>query len=377
MPGSNNNVQYSNAYRLETSAAEEYLLAQKTANDISILNVDGDPNGTAQANIGSVAYDRTNGDWYRKETGTGNTGWVIANGAFTTVTGDDAVTTSPDAAGDILLSGVAVANGTYSKPLYIDQDSVTSNQENWNIQVSAAITGAPADKNDAGICSFDDTSFSVNADGYVSFVGGSGPPALTFTGDDAIATSPDGSGDVELNGVIVANGTYAKPLYIDQDSVDLSLENWNLQLSAAITGAPADSNDAGIASFDDTDFNVDSNGFVSLVGSPTIFWQEVAINTNMAINNGYITNAAGSIDLALPTIASVGDVVRITRKGAGAFVVVQAAGQSIQFGSDITTIGATGSITSLNVGDSLEILCITANTGWQVLSSVGAGFTIA
>lgn len=377
MPGSENKVSYSNGYRLQASDSQEYYLAQRTATDISIINVDGDPNGVAGANIGSVAYDRTNGDWYRKETGTGDTGWVLANGALSTVTGDDSVTTSPDSSGDIGLSGVIVANGTYSKPLYIDQDSVDANQENWNLQLATTLGSAPSDSNDAGIISANSAQFTIDANGWLSLIGGPSPPALTITGDDGVATSPDGSGDIEMNGVVVANGTYSKPLYIEQDSVDSSLENWNLQLATTLSSAPSDSNDAGIISADESDFTIDSNGFMQLVGSPTIFWQEVAVNTNMDTNNGYITNAAGSIDLALPTTASVGDRVRITRKGAGDFVVVQAAGQSIRFGSSITTTGATGSITSLNVGDSLEILCITENTGWQVLSSIGAGFTIA
>jgi hypothetical protein len=377
MPGSNNNVQYSKGYRLELSGAQEAYLAQKAADDISILNVDGEPNGVVEANIGSIGFDSTNGDWWRKDSGTGNTGWVLANGTFTTVKGDDTVTTSPDSNGNIELSGVIVANGTNVKPLFIAQDSVDANQENWNLQLSTALASAPSDSNDAGISSFLNTQFAVDANGFVTLVGGVTPPALTITGDDSLATQPNGSGNWNFSGVAVANATHATPLFVRQDSVDANQENWDIQVSTALTGAPGDKNDAGIASFDDTDFTVDGDGFVQLVGSPTIFWQEVAINTNMAINNGYITNAAGSINLALPTTASVGDRVRLTRKGAGAFVVQQAAGQSIRFGSSITTTGGTGSITSLNVGDSLEILCITANSGWEVLSSIGAGFTIA
>lgn len=376
MPGSNNNVQYSNGYRLEISAAQEFLLAQKTANDVSILNVSGDPNGVAQANVSSVAYDRTGGDWYRKATGTGNTGWVIANGAFTNVEGDDAVTTSPDAGGTIEFFGQIVANATHAKPLFIAQDGVNPNQENWDLQVSTELAAAPGDTNDAGICSFSDAQFAVDANGFVTLVGGVTPPALTVTGDDGVPTSPDGSGDIELNGVTVSNGTYAKPLFINQDGVDTSLENFNIQVSTELAAAPGDSNDAGIASFHDTDFTVDANGFVQLVGTSPLFWQEVAINTNMAVNNGYVTNAAGSINLALPTTAVLGDRVRIVRKGAGAFVVVQGIGQTLHFGSSSTSTGAGGSTTSLNRWDALEIVCVTTNTDFVVISSQGAGFTI-
>lgn len=375
MGGFDNGNVYGFGGRIEPSTARSFIVCPKNSG-ISIYNVDGDPNGTAVANIGSVAYDRTNGDWYRKDTGTGNTGWVLANGAFTSVVGDDSVTTDPDSSGVIDLVGKTVANATYAKPLFINQDGVTANQENWNIQLSTELAAAPADSNDAGICSFSDAQFAVDANGFVTLVGGVTPPALTFTGDDGTATSPDSGGDVALHGVTVANATYSKPVYINQDSGDTHLENFNVQVTKARTGAPSNKNDAGLASFDDTDFTVTTHGYVQLVGSPTLLWQEVAINTNMSTNHGYVTNAAGSINLALPTTAALGETVRVVRKGAGAFVIVQAIGQQVHFGSSATTSGGGGSITSLNQWDAIEIVCTTANTTFAVLSSQGAGFTI-
>jgi len=375
MAGFDNSVVYPIGVRLEDSTQQAIGIMQKT-DSISQINIAGSPEGVAAANVGSIAFDRTGGDWYRKDTGTGNTGWVLANGALTTVTGDDGVTTSPDAGGDIELIGVAVNNATFSKPLWISQDSVDTNQENWSIQVATEIAAAPGDKNDAGICSFNDGQFTVDANGFVALVGGVTPPALTFTGNDGVPTSPDGSGDVELIGVAVNNATFASPLWISQDGVDTSQENFSIQVSTEIASAPGDKNDAGICSFDSSDFTVDNDGFVQLVGASGLFWQEVAINTNMLAQNGYVTNAAGSINLALPTSAVLGDIVRIVRKGAGGFVIVQAIGQTIHFGSSNTTTGVAGSVTSLNRWDALELVCTTANTDFTVISSQGAGFTI-
>ena len=82
MPGSNNRVQFSNGYRLEASAAEEWQLMQSTATDVSYVNNAGSPEGVVPANMGSICNDRTNGNIYFKHTGTGVTGWVlIASGA--------------------------------------------------------------------------------------------------------------------------------------------------------------------------------------------------------------------------------------------------------------------------------------------------------
>lgn len=121
---------------------------------------------------------------------TGNAIWKLvatgsgASGAVLSLTGDDSTVISPDAGGNINLSGTTVANGTNAKPLFI-AGTVGSFLEDIQAQVSAAITGAPADKNDAGLCSFDDTSFAVDANGYVTFIGSTSD----FTWNDVTGTT--------------------------------------------------------------------------------------------------------------------------------------------------------------------------------------------
>jgi len=181
-----------------------------------------------------------------------------------TLTGDTAITVSPDATGDIDLSGVVVANATNAKPLYVDEDAV-NNKLNFQVQVASDITGAPSDKNDAGICSFSDTQFVVDANGYVTLVGGTNPPPQTLTGDDGVSVGPNGSGNIDLLGVTVVNGTNGQALYTDGDTASNKID-FEIQLSADRTGAPADSKDAGVCSFDDTAFTVDANGYVTLKG---------------------------------------------------------------------------------------------------------------
>ena len=86
--------------------------------------------------------------------------------------------------------------------------------------------------------------------------------------------------------------------------------------------------------------------------------------------DGYMTSSVGTITLVLPAISNLGDLIRITNLG-GNFSLTQSVGQSINFGNDTTTVGVGGSISSLNIGDSLELVCYFANTGFQVLSSMG------
>lgn len=92
----------------------------------------------------------------------------------------------------------------------------------------------------------------------------------------------------------------------------------------------------------------------------------------LAVNNGYIANNAGTIAFSLPASSVVGDTIRITGiNNATGWQITQGAGQQIFFGTASTTLGAGGTLTSSATRDSIEIVCVVANTIWNVLSSIG------
>jgi hypothetical protein len=94
---------------------------------------------------------------------------------------------------------------------------------------------------------------------------------------------------------------------------------------------------------------------------------------NMIPNTGYVNNNnAAVVTYTLPTVAQVGSIIRIAMTGSpGAWVLAQNAGQSIMFGTVQTTVGVSGGLNSNGPGDAIEMICIVANTTWQVLSSLG------
>jgi hypothetical protein len=111
---------------------------------------------------------------------------------------------------------------------------------------------------------------------------------------------------------------------------------------------------------------------ITIASTNGIAWTEVTVTSQaMAVDSGYIANNAGLVTLTLPATAVVGDRVRIAGKGAGGWRCGQNAGQTINFGNTATTAGVAGYIDSTNQYDALELLCITANTTWVALSSVG------
>lgn len=191
---------------------------------------------------------------------------ITASGGVTSLEADDGNIVSP-AAGVIQVDGSIVANGTNAKPLFTD--GATANTAIWELQVGTAVTGAPGDTNDAGIVSFDDTQFTVDADGFVQLISaGNFIDAVNVdfsTGPGTNPVLPDGSGDITITGNAVANATNANMPVASHSRAANSL-TLEVQVGAAITGAPADNFDAGLVSLSDAYFSVDSNGFVEIIG---------------------------------------------------------------------------------------------------------------
>lgn len=103
-----------------------------------------------------------------------------------------------------------------------------------------------------------------------------------------------------------------------------------------------------------------------------ITWNTVSGTTQTAaVSNGYIANNAGLVTITLPTTAAVGSIIEVTGQGAGGWKLGQPASVLVNFGSITTTTGTGGSIASTNTFDSLRIVCIVANTTWNVLSAQG------
>jgi hypothetical protein len=91
----------------------------------------------------------------------------------------------------------------------------------------------------------------------------------------------------------------------------------------------------------------------------------------MSVNNGYIADNSALITFTLPATAALGSIVRVTGKGTGRWTIAQNSGQTIYFGSSTTTTGTGGSLSSTLQRDSVEIVCVTANNDWNVLSVQG------
>lgn len=101
-------------------------------------------------------------------------------------------------------------------------------------------------------------------------------------------------------------------------------------------------------------------------------WQEV-ITSSVALlpNNGYIMNNASRVIGTLPLTCPQFGIIRLSGKGAGGWKLAQNDGQTVHFDGNSTTTGTAGFLSSQNTFDAIELICITANTDFSVISSVG------
>ena len=177
----------------------------------------------------------------------------------------------------------------------------------------------------------DVNDFTVTVAGYVNSLSG-------LTAGDLYYLSPTVAGGVQTTMPSVV-GQIVRPVYIAISTTEAFVMYW---VGDVVT-------------------NTTPTGFT---------WNVVTTNTPMVKDNGYITTS-GTITLSLPTSAAVGDIVQVAGSTGTGWIVTQAAGQSIQFGIDTTTVGVTGGLASLTATDGVELVCIVANTTFLVISSIG------
>ena len=142
--------------------------------------------------------------------------------------------------------------------------------------------------------------------------------------------------------------------------------------STALTLATVNGN---VGSFTNASVTVNAKGLITAVsngsGGGGLTWTATTVNATMAVANGYLANKGTLLTLTLPTTSAVGTTVRVAGMNAGLWLIAQGASQYVKFGNQTTTTGAGGSLASVLTYDAVELVCIVADTGWVVVSSVG------
>jgi len=101
-----------------------------------------------------------------------------------------------------------------------------------------------------------------------------------------------------------------------------------------------------------------------------IGWNNITGTTQqMVTNTAYVAANAGLVTLTLPVLAGFGTVQGVVGHGAGGWLIAQNAGQNIQVGATSTTAGVGGSVASSNFSDTIDLVCVVANTTWAIVGA--------
>jgi hypothetical protein len=116
-------------------------------------------------------------------------------------------------------------------------------------------------------------------------------------------------------------------------------------------------------------WSVIANKWIQLLDSSNgLNWTTITVvSVNAAPNNGYITNRSSTpVQVVLPAVFNIGDVVEVLGLGHGGWSLVANAGQTIVFGSVATSTA--GAINSDIDNANIIVKGLVANTTWTVTS---------
>jgi len=95
----------------------------------------------------------------------------------------------------------------------------------------------------------------------------------------------------------------------------------------------------------------------------------VTTSITMSPNTQYIIQAGAPVNLLLPPVSAVGDVIRIIGDS-DLWTITQAAGQQISYVGFDTTLGVGGSVAALQGSDCAELICVDANLRWTIFNGL-------
>lgn len=116
-------------------------------------------------------------------------------------------------------------------------------------------------------------------------------------------------------------------------------------------------------------------GAITIATSLSVLtWSVITADQNITVSNGYICNKAGLLTLTLPASPTAGQVFAVTGMNTAAgWKIAQNATQQIFMGTSSTTVGTGGSLASINIRDSVYLVCVVGGSAavWNVINSMG------
>lgn len=308
-------------------------------------------------------------------------GATTADPSFITPTAGTglSITTNATTLQYALSTPVSIANGGTNATSMATTDGTVIFDGTRLVTTATGTSGQVLTSNGAGVA----PTYQAPAASSISITGDSGGAltgnAFTFTGGTTGLTFSGASTTETLGGtLVVSNGGTGATSFTAHSIILGQGTSAMTALGAATNGQipiGSTSNDPVLATITaGTGISVTNGaGSITIAATGAGFpWTEVTgTSQSMAVNNGYILNNGSLVTATLPLTAAIGDIVRVTGKGAGGWRIAQNSGQTIYFGTSTTTTGTGGRLDSTATRDTVELVCVTANNDWNVLNSIG------
>ncbi len=225
--------------------------------------------------------------------------------------------------------GTSVAAGT--TPV---QTTGSGNTITTQVQTSQAIAASDATK--IGLAAFDSASFDVDVNGFVTLNGG-GIAATSFDVQSSTAPGtdpvvPTAAGAVTVNGAAVANHG------VVLETHSRAANAFNVEVQYATTSATTDDTKSGVCHFDESQFNVDADGFVTLQGSGAAIDSIGVDATSGAGTNPVLPTVDGLVTNNGATVAAGTNPVRTVSTAANVYQTQVQISQALA-AADATKIG--------------------------------------
>ncbi len=256
-------------------------------------------------------------------------------------------------------------------------NSGTANQLTYYATTGTAVSGITGANNGVLV---------TNNSGVPSLLANSGTPGFVLTANSGAPPSwqaVSGSGTVN-------SGLLGQVAYYAADGTAVSGESLSSLLDSAIGSTQGD-----ILYRNATTWVVLAPGtagqFLQTQGAAAdpswedvnvsgLTWSNIAGTTQAAVvNHGYLVTNSSATTITLPALCSMGDIVQVQGflfdSGASNWIIQANTGQTISFGAFLSTTA--GTLTSKDPSDSVQLVCVVANTAWAVNYAVSEGMTIS
>jgi hypothetical protein len=212
-------------------------------------------------------------------------------------------------------------------------ESRTRALNTYNIEIQYATSSATTDATKSGVAHFKSTEFTVDANGFVSLLGG-GQAVDSFqvqqnTAPGVNPVIPDSAGLVTVSGAVVTNHS------VVLETRSRALNAYNLEIQYATSAAATDGTKSGVAHFNSTQFSVDASGFVALAGGGQAI---DSIGVQTGASNPIVPTAAGLVTINGAVVAAGTNPVRSDGTSANTMALEVQISQAIA-STDATKIG--------------------------------------